>query len=265
VSTDTHQTHQSSTHQGKVAFVTGAGSGIGRAIATRLAAEGAKVLVTDVDLDAATATADLLHAAGGEAVPARVDVRDRAQISAAADLAVSTWGGLHQLVNNAGVVTPHSFRDLTEEAWDLVLDINLKGQFLVSQEVTRRIAESGGGAVVNLSTVEATVVVTSGGTSQPHYNASKAGVPMLTKALALELAPDNIRVNCIAPGPIATNFFDYDLVTSEAGLEFLKQRVVLGRVGQPEDIANAANFLLSDQASFITGIQLPVDGGWLTR
>lgn len=253
------------THQDKTVFITGAGAGIGRAIATRLAHEGARVMATDVDLDAAKATVDLITAAGGQAEAARVDVRNRDQISAAADLAVATWGRIDMLVNNAGVVTPHSFWDLTEQAWDTVLDINLKGQFLVSQEVAKRIAESGGGAVVNLSTVEAMVVVTSGATAQPHYNASKAGVPMLTKAMALELAPSNIRVNCVAPGPIATDFFDYDLVTSQAGLDFIKQRALLGRVGQPEDIANAVNFLLSDQASYITGIQLPVDGGWLTR
>jgi len=253
------------THHGKTVFITGAGSGIGRAIAARLADEGANVMVTDVDLAAAEETVDKITSAGGQAAAARVDVRDRTQISAAADLAVATWGALQLLVNNAGVVTSHSFWDLTEEAWDTVVDINLKGQFLVSQEVARRIADSGGGAVVNLSTVEASVVVTSGGTAQPHYNASKAGVPMLTKAMALELAPSNIRVNCVAPGPVATDFFDYDLVTSEAGMEFLKQRVLLGRVAQPDDVANAVNFLLSDQASYITGVQLPVDGGWLTR
>ncbi|MCK2034871.1 glucose 1-dehydrogenase [Microbacterium sp. SSW1-49] len=252
-------------HADKNAFLTGAGSGIGRETALRLASEGARVLVTDVSLDGAAETVALIEAAGGTAIAATVDVRSREQIRAAVDLARESWGALHLLVNNAGVVTEHSFETLTEEAWDFVFDINLKGQFLVAQEVAPLIAESGGGAIVNLSTVEALVVVTSTGTAQPHYNASKAGVPMLTKALAVELAAKNIRVNCVAPGPIATDFFDYESVTSAEGLEFMKQRLLVPRVGLPSDIASAVSWLLSDEASWIDGIQLPVDGGWLTR
>jgi len=202
---------------------------------------------------------------GGAALAARVDVRDRAEIRAAVDLAREQWGGLDLLVNNAGLVTPHSLVDLTEDAWDLVLDVNLKGQFLVAQEASKLISESGGGAIVNLSTIEALVVVTSGSTAQPHYNASKGGVPMLTKALAVELAASNIRVNCVAPGPIATDFFDYESVTSDEALEFMKQRLLVPRVGTPEDVASAVSWLLSDEAKYIDGIQLPVDGGWLTR
>lgn len=252
-------------HADKNAFLTGAGSGIGRETALRLASEGARVLVTDVSLDGAAETVALIEAAGGTALAATVDVRSREQIRAAVDLARESWGELHLLVNNAGVVTEHSFETLTEEAWDFVFDINLKGQFLVAQEVAPLIAESGGGAIVNLSTVEALVVVTSTGTAQPHYNASKAGVPMLTKALAVELAAKNIRVNCVAPGPIATDFFDYESVTSAEGLEFMKQRLLVPRVGLPSDIASAVSWLLSDEAAWIDGIQLPVDGGWLTR
>lgn len=252
-------------HADKNAFLTGAGSGIGRETALRLASEGARVLVTDVSLDGAAETVALIEAAGGTALAAKVDVRSREQIRAAVDLARESWGSLHLLVNNAGVVTEHSFETLTEEAWDFVFDINLKGQFLVAQEVAPLIAESGGGAIVNLSTVEALVVVTSTGTAQPHYNASKAGVPMLTKALAVELASKNIRVNCVAPGPIATDFFDYESVTSAEGLEFMKQRLLVPRVGLPADIASAVSWLLSDEASWVDGIQLPVDGGWLTR
>jgi len=252
-------------HEGKVGFITGGGSGIGRETALRLAGEGARMLVSDVNLAAAQETASLIGEAGGQAVAAQVDVRDRTQIEAAGALAVQTFGALHLLVNNAGVVTNHSFDDLTEDAWDFVLDINLKGQFLVAQTLAPHIAAAGGGAIVNLSTVEALVVVTSGSTAQPHYNASKGGVPMLTKALAVELADRNIRVNCVAPGPIATNFFDLEGVTSPEAMQFLGQRLLVKRVGQPADIASAISWLLSDEASWIDGIQLPVDGGWLTR
>lgn len=252
-------------HQDRNALVTGAGSGIGRAIAQRLAAEGARVLVTDLNPDSAAETVALIEADGGTAIAAAVDVRERDTIRAAVDRARSEWGSLHLLVNNAGLVTKHSFEDLTEEAWDLVFDVNIKGQWLVAQESAGLIAESGGGSIVNLSTIEALVVVTSGNTAQPHYNASKGGVPLLTKALAVELAPKNIRVNCVAPGPIATNFFDLEGLTSEAGMAFLRQRLLVPRIGQPEDIASAVSWLLSDEASFVDGIQLPVDGGWLTR
>jgi 2-hydroxycyclohexanecarboxyl-CoA dehydrogenase len=252
-------------HANKNAFVTGAGSGIGRETALRLAREGAAVLATDVNLDSAVETVRLIEAEGGSGLAARVDVRDRGEIVAAVDLARSTWGSLHLLVNNAGLVTKHSLVDLTEDAWDLVMDVNLKGQFLVAQEASKLIAESGGGSIVNLSTIEALVIVTSGTTAQPHYNASKGGVPMLTKALAVELASSNIRVNCVAPGPIATDFFDYESVTSDEALEFMKQRLLVPRVGLPSDVASAISWLLSDEASFVDGIQLPVDGGWLTR
>ncbi|QJY47750.1 SDR family NAD(P)-dependent oxidoreductase [Pseudonocardia broussonetiae] len=252
-------------HQGRVALVTGAGAGIGRAIAFRLAAEGARVVVTDLDEKAATVVAEAVVADGGEAVAVALDVRRPDQIDAAVARAEEAFGAIHLLANNAGVVTDHSLATLTEEAWDLVVDVNLKGQFFVARAVAAAMARAGGGAIVNLSTIEALVVVTSGTTAQPHYNASKGGVPMLTKALAVELAADGIRVNCVAPGPIATDFFDLEAVTSEAGLEFMKQRLLVPRVGRPEDVAQAVSFLLSDEASFIDGVQLPVDGGWLTR
>lgn len=252
-------------HEGRVAFITGGGSGIGRETALRLANEGAKMLVSDVDLDAAEETTSQIEAAGGTAVSARVDVRNVDEIALAAQQAVQEWGGLHLLINNAGVVTDHSTETMTEQAWDFVNDINLKGQFFVAQQVSKHIAASGGGAVVNLATVEAYVIVTSSGEAQPHYNASKGAVPNLTKALAVELAEKNIRVNAVAPGPIATNFFDYEGVTSSEAMEFLGQRLLVKRVGQPSDIAAAVSWLLCDEASWVDGITLPVDGGWMTR
>lgn len=252
-------------HKDKVCFITGGGSGIGRQTSIRLSLEGASMIVSDIDLEAAQETVELIEKNGGKALATRVDVRNRKEIQSAVSSGLDAYRNIHFLVNNAGLVTNHSLKDLDEDAWDLVLDVNLKGQWLVAQEVSQAIAASGGGAIVNLSTVEALVVVTSGTTAQPHYNASKGGVPMLTKALAVELASDNIRVNCVAPGPIATNFFDLEGVLSKEAQAFMNQRLLVQRIGQPDDIAKAISWLLSDEASWIDGIQLPVDGGWLTR
>lgn len=250
------------THEGKGAIVTGAGSGIGRAIARRLAADGAAVVCADIDRDGADETVRLVAEAGGTAVAVVCDVRDRAQVRAAVATAVERLGGLHLVVNNAGVVTMSDLESLTDDEWDFVVDVNLKGQFVVAQEASR--VMHGGGAMVNLSTVEAAVVVSSSGHCQPHYNASKGGVPMLTKALAVELAAKGIRVNAVAPGPINTRFSGGDITGPEA-MAFMSQRLLVPRVGEPDDVANAVSFLLSDQASFISGAHLPVDGGWLTR
>jgi glucose 1-dehydrogenase/3-oxoacyl-[acyl-carrier protein] reductase len=249
-------------HEGKVALVTGAGSGIGRGIARRLAADGAAVACTDVNVEGAQATVALITEAGGRAIALELDVRQRPQVEAAVAATLEQLGGLHLVVNNAGVVTMSDLEHVTDDEWDFVMDVNLKGQFIVAQVASRSMTE--GGAMVNLSTVEAAVVVSSSGHCQPHYNASKGGVPMLTKALAVELAAKGIRVNAVAPGPINTRFSGGDITGPEA-MAFMSQRLLVPRVGEPEDVANAVSFLLSDQASFISGAHLPVDGGWLTR
>jgi glucose 1-dehydrogenase/3-oxoacyl-[acyl-carrier protein] reductase len=220
--------------------------------------------VWDVREDAAAGTAAAIADAGGRAVAFAADVRDRDQVEAARDRSLEAFGSIRYLVNNAGLVRMSALDDLEEAEWDLVLDTNLKGMFVVSKAVAPVIGE-GGGAIVNLSTIESEVVVSSAGHPQVHYNASKGGVKMLTKALAVELAHRNIRVNAVAPGPIATGFVPGGDLRSEEAWAFVSQRLLVDRVGEPEDVAAAISFLLSDDASFITGTQLVVDGGWLTR
>ena len=252
-------------NRANVVFVTGGASGIGRAVAERLTHEGSSVVVADSDVENGHETCESIASAGGSVIFQEIDVRDRSSIRSAADNASSQLGGITGLVNCAGVVTMTSLADLTEEEWDLVIDVNLKGTWLVTQEVARDIATAGGGSVVNISTVEAEVVVSSAGYCQVHYNASKGGVKMLTKALAVELAKFSIRVNAVAPGPIATDFVSLEGITAPETLEALKDRLLIPRIGQPEDVASAVSFLLSDESSWITGVHLPVDGGWLTR
>jgi glucose 1-dehydrogenase/3-oxoacyl-[acyl-carrier protein] reductase len=252
-------------HAGRTAFVTGAGAGIGRAIASRLATEGCAVACTDIDQARAAATAADIAAAGGNAAAFAVDVRDRDQVTAALSETVEQFGGLNYVVNNAGVVTMQGLADLTDDQWDFVVDVNLKGPFIVTQLAAEFLAQATPAAVVNLSTVEAEVVVSSTGSCQPHYNASKGGVKMLTKALAAELAQFHVRVNAIAPGPVQTGFIPGVDPANVEVPETVMSRLLIQRLGQPEDIAAAASFLLSDDASFITGTQLVVDGGWLAR
>lgn len=252
-------------HTGRTAFVTGAGSGIGRAVASGLAAEGAAVVVADVRREAAGETVAEIVDRGGRAVAIELDVRDASQAATARDAALEAFGSLHYLVNNAGLVRMSALDDLDEDEWDLVLDTNLKGMYIVTRAVAPAIGDAGGGAIVNMSTIESEVVVSSAGHPQVHYNASKGGVKMLTKALAVELSHRRIRVNAVAPGPIATSFIPGGDLRSPEAWAFMSQRLLIDRVGEPEDVAAAVSFLLSDEASFITGAQLPVDGGWLTR
>ena len=252
-------------HAGRFAFVTGAGSGIGRAIALRLASEGCGVACTDVDPERARVTAAKITDQGGAAIAVGVDVRDRGAVTAALDGTVAHWGGLNYVVNNAGLVTMSSLQTVTDEEWNLVIDVNLKGQFIVTQVAGPLLAKSSPTAIVNLSTVEAEVVVSASGFAQPHYNASKGGVKMLTKACAVELAAQGTRVNAVAPGPVLTTFIPGVDPDHFEIPQVVADRLLIKRMGQPEDIAAAVSFLLSDDASFITGTQLVVDGGWLAR
>src|SRR5579884_1493829 len=185
----------------RVALITGAGSGIGRGIAQRLASFGAQVVVADINEAAGQETVRLVEADGGSALFTRTDVSVKADAEKMVAAALDRFGRVDYLVNNAGLVTMTPFLDLPEEEWDLVMNVNLKGQFLCAQAFARALVKADhGGAIVNLGSVESEVVAASGEHCQPHYNASKGGVKMLTKALAFELAPYGIRVNGVNPG-----------------------------------------------------------------
>jgi len=243
---------------GKVAVITGASSGIGAACAHRFAAEGAEI--AGIDLQEA---GDVWKDAVGDAVKASfatADVRDEAQVVAAISAAQQTHGRIDILVNAAGVAGMGPVHLLAEEEWDRVLDINLKGTYLVSKAVLAGMMEQGSGSIIHLASVEAY----EGLEMSAAYNASKGGVRILTKNMALDYGPKGIRVNCLCPGFIDTPMTA--MLQSEA-LGDTGERIasahVLGRFGKPEEVAAAALFLASEDASFVTGHALVVDGGYL--
>ncbi|MEM7745133.1 MAG: SDR family NAD(P)-dependent oxidoreductase [Pseudomonadota bacterium] len=231
--------------QGKTAIVTGAARGIGRAIGNRLAIEGCTVVFADVDLEAVEA------AASGVGAAAYVDVLDEASIAALA--------GAHAadiLVNNAGTMDRQPFLEMESSFWDRVMGINLKGAFLVSQSIAKRmVAEGRKGAIVNVASNSGVF----GGRGRAAYGASKAGLINLTQTMAIELAEHGIRVNAVAPGPTRTRV----ATTPEPGAAVM-QRMPLQRWGEPEEIAAVAAFLTSDEASFVTGHVYGADGGYTT-
>ncbi|MFJ5763017.1 SDR family NAD(P)-dependent oxidoreductase [Neobacillus sp. NPDC093182] len=245
---------------GKIAIVTGGGSGIGRSTAIRFTSEGAKVTVADVDTLGGEETVSLIRESGADAVFVKTDVKDSNQIKTLINTTTTTFGGLHILVNNAGI--GHSevrSVDLAEEEWDHVIDINLKGVFLGIKYAVPELIKSGGGAIINTSSL----LGLKGKKYQAAYNASKAGVVLLTQNAALEYGKYNIRVNAIAPGVIDTKIID-GWKQDERRWPFISKANALGRIGTPDEVANAIFFLASDEASFITGTTLSVDGGGLT-
>ena len=245
--------------QGKNAIVTGAGSGIGRAIAIGYAREGARVVAGDIDAATAGETAEAIHSAGGEAVPVAVDVADKAQVDALFGAAFDACGRIHVLVSVPGISTTRAFLDLPEEEWDRVLDVSLKGHYLCGQAAARHMAERGGGAIVNISSICDEVAQA----NYSHYVASKGGVRMLTKAMAMELAGHRIRVNAIAPGPTDTGSEEMKREYAPIRRKVLP-RVPMGRLARPEEMVGAAVFLACEsESSYVTGISLPVDGGYL--
>ncbi len=241
----------------RVAIVTGAARGIGRAIAVALAREGARVAAWDLDMVLLDDLAGQLRAGGGEVLTLSVDVTRKEQIQEAVGQVLARWGRIDILVNNAGIYEVLPIEDISEEQWDRVLAVNLKGAFLCCQAVIPTMKRQGSGTIVSM----ASSAGKSGGTlSGAHYAVSKAGVICLTKQLARELGPHGITANAVAPGRIDTPMIH---LASDEENEAFRLRTPLGRLGTPEDVAGAVVFLASDEASFITGEIVDVNGGLL--
>lgn len=239
---------------GQSAIVTGGGHGIGAAVASRLAAEGASVLVADLSAERAEAKARELTAAGGKAIGHAVDVRDRAQVQATVDRAVAAFGRLDVLVNAAGIMDRAPFLEMDDALWHKILDTNLHGTFLFGQIAARHMIAAGTrGRIVNVASNSGMF----GGRGRAAYGASKAGVINLTQTMAIELAEHGILVNAVAPGPTKTRPEQGE----QPGPSVLS-RMPLGRFGTPEEIATVAAFLASGEASFTTGHIIPADGGF---
>lgn len=245
----------------RIALITGAGHGIGRATAIRFAAEGARVAVNDVDQAAAQETVAAIEGAGGEAFFAPADVTNRAQVEAMIDQIVERWGRLDILINNAGItrdaltvkVKDGAVQKMEEAAWDAVLNVNLKGSFLCAQAAAVPMIRQRYGKITNTAST-----AWLGNIGQANYSASKAGIVGLTRTLALELARFNINVNCIAPGGVKTRM---TAAMPEKVMERLLQRIPLGRMAEPEEIAALHAFLASDEAAYITAQVITIDGG----
>ena len=253
--------------ENKVALITGGGSGIGRACAEMFAREGARVAVSDISLERAQATTQFVTSHGGEAIAISGDVSvgDDAQNMVSAT--VEKFGKLDVLVNSAGVSARNALPEGSspEEIWDKVIDVNLKGTYMVSWHAMPEMAKSGGGSIINLSSIMGLVgyPVGMGGGFNP-YNPSKGGVLQFTRNLAIDSASKNVRVNCICPGYVETDLTSALTKDAEA-LSRLETLHPIGRLGQPEEIAYAALYLASDESGFVTGTPLVVDGGYTAQ
>ena len=245
----------------KVALVTGARRGMGKADALALASQGAKVVVTDIDEKECQKVVEEIESRGGKALAFRMDVSNKAEIDKCFDEAISKFGRLDILVNNAGIYVSKPALEVTEEDWDRMIVINLKGQFLCAQRAAKEMAKNKWGRIINISSIASgqTGVGIAGGV---HYTASKGGIIGMTETLAQEWAELGITVNVIAPGAIDTPMVSAAQIPQEAMAAMLA-RIPLKRMGKPEEVAAMVVFLASQEASYVTGATFYVDGGWV--
>lgn len=245
----------------KNAIITGAGSGIGRALAVGLAREGARVVCADVSLSTAQQTAGQIQTAGGTALALAMDVSQRPQVETAVAAALEAYGRIHILVCAAGIATVRHFLDLPDDEWERIINVNLKGLYLCGQVVARHMAQAGGGSIINVTSQVSDI-------AQPdcaHYYASKGGGKQLTKAMAIDLARFNIRVNALAPGLTNTAMTKSTQTNGEERWTYrqtILDHIPMGRPAEPEEMVGAAVYMASDESSYMTGASLVVDGGY---
>ena len=242
--------------QSRVAIITGSGSGLGRALAHRFAAEGAAVVVADVVGQRAIMVADEITETGGKSLARTTDVTNAADVEAMVEAARETFGSVEILVNNAAKATDTDFLNVSEEAWDEDVATALKGSFLCSKAVLPEMTENRSGVILNISSVNALAYF-----GNEAYSAAKAGILSLTRSLAVRYGPSGVRVNAIAPGTLKTPAWEQRQQKDPDVFERVARWYPLGRIGDPEDVAGAALFLASDEAAWISGAVLPVDGG----
>src|SRR5215203_3148496 len=242
--------------ENKVVIVTGGGSGLGRVLANRFAEEGAAVVVADIARGRAVAVAEEILDAGGDSLAQTTDVTDASEVNDMVEATREAFGPVDVLINNAAKATDADFLSLKEEAWNEDVAVTLKGPFLCSQAVLPDMVENGSGVILNIGSVNAL-----GYYGNEAYSAAKAGLLSLTRSLAVRYGPSGIRVHAIAPGSLRTPIWEQRTEKDPDVFERLARWYPLGRVGEPEDVVGAALFLASDEAAWITGAVLPVDGG----
>ena len=246
--------------QDRVVVITGGAQGIGEACARRVVKDGASVALWDRADAPGQALAAELQAAGAQVLYVPCNVANKAEVDAATDATLTRFGTIDGLVNNAGIFKAAPFLDITEADWDAVIDVNLKGHFLVGQAVARVMVQQGRGAVVNMSSVNGTLTIP----TIASYNASKGAINQLTRVMALSFADQGVRVNAVAPGTIATELARSAVLTSDEAKARIMSRTPMKRLGEPGEIADVVAFLLSDASSYVTGEIVVVDGGRMT-